>query len=162
MCSISEENIVSLIKYYLNLQNSRVEFEPVLPMWRMQFVFNRCRSCQTIFSYCTLVKQHQVLLWHSVHHFPWSAMLHSAIKWGLKKKKIKITNSDLLFYYLVIFARLTLMNLPTIWEVYFGSCWTLPSSIKETRIYFLYDSNIIWLTAMAGVVIAWARKKEME
>lgn len=27
-----------------------------------------------------------------------------------------------LFYDLAAFARLTLMNLPTIWEVYFGSC----------------------------------------
>lgn len=51
------------------------------------------------------------------------------------------------------------MNLPTIWDVYFGSCCTFPSNIKETRIYFLYDSNMIWLTAMAGVVIAWAREE---
>lgn len=51
------------------------------------------------------------------------------------------------------------MNLPTIWDVYFGSCCTFPSNIKETRIYFLYDSNMIWLTAMAGVVMAWAREE---
>lgn len=57
------------------------------------------------------------------------------------------------------FKKLTLMNLPTIWDVYFGSCCTFPSNIKETRIYFLYDSNMIWLTAMAGVVMAWAREE---
>ena len=42
--------------------------------------------------------------------------------------------------------------------MYFGSCCTLPSKIRETRIYFLYDSSMMLLTAMAGVVMAWVER----